>query len=179
MVPVEVSGGKRYLGTGDDIPHFPTLWPTMPSRICILCVEDEPEVLDAVVKDLAPLEDMFPLFTARSVAEARECINRIEQGNDLLGVALCDHVMPGDTGVEFLVELYRNPYTAACKKVLLTGHASLEAMVRAVNYAKLDYYIGKPWTQEELTDVVSRLLAEFIRQHVPESESYETFLASA
>ena len=150
----------------------------MPPRICILCVEDEPEVLDAVAKDLAPLEDMFPLYTARSVAEARECVTRIEQSRDLLGLALCDHVMPGDTGVEFLVELYRNPYTATCRKVLLTGHASLEAMVRAVNYAKLDYYIGKPWPAAERPAVVRRLLAEFIHQQSPDPQLYQTFLDS-
>ncbi|MCC6397076.1 MAG: response regulator [Bacteroidetes bacterium] len=150
----------------------------MTPRICILCVEDEVEVLDAVAKDLAPLEDMFPLFTARSVAEARECVARIEQSRDLLGVALCDHVMPGDSGVELLVELYRNPYTATCRKVLLTGHASLEAMVRAVNYAKLDYYIGKPWTQAELSDVVRRLLAEFIHEQTSDPQRYQAFLDS-
>lgn len=149
----------------------------MPARICILCVEDEAEVLDAVVKDLAPFEDLFPLFTARSVSEARECVARIEQGKDRLGLALCDHVMPGDTGVEFLVELYRDPYTASCKKVLLTGQAGLEAMVRAVNYAKLDYYIGKPWTPAELDLVVRRLLGEYIRQYASDPAAYATFLA--
>ncbi len=148
----------------------------MPSRICILCVEDEAEVLDAVVKDLASLEDRFPLYTARSVAEARDCVARIEQAKDKLGIALCDHVMPGDTGVEFLVELYRDPYTARCRKVLLTGQAGLEAMVRAVNFAKLDYYIGKPWSQDELVAVVRNLLGEYIREYAPDPEAYRDFL---
>lgn len=149
----------------------------MPSRICILCVEDEAEVLDAVVKDLASLEDQFPLYTARSVAEARECVARIEESKDRLGLALCDHVMPGDTGVELLVELYRNPYTATCRKVLLTGQAGLEAMVRAVNYAKLDYYIGKPWNPNDLDAVVRKLLREYIRDHAPDPEVYRSFLS--
>ena len=78
--------------------------------------------------------------------------------------------MPGDTGVEFLVELYRDPYTATCRKVLLTGQAGLEAMVRAVNFAKLDYYIGKPWNQDELVAVVRKLLGEYIRDHAPDPE---------
>ena len=61
----------------------------MPSRICILCVEDEAEVLDAVVKDLASLEDQFPLYTARSVAEARECVARIEEAKGQTGASHC------------------------------------------------------------------------------------------
>jgi CheY-like chemotaxis protein len=134
----------------------------MTKRIFVLCVEDEPEVLDAVVKDLEVFEDMFPIETARSVAEARDVVARIQESRDRLGLVLCDHVMPGENGVEFLIELYRDPFTATARKVLLTGQAGLEATVRAVNFAKLDFYIGKPWTRDELVEAVRQQMRGYL-----------------
>jgi CheY-like chemotaxis protein len=144
----------------------------MPKRIYILCIEDEPEVLDAVVKDLSEFEDQFPIETARSVAEARAAVARIQESRDALGLALCDHIMPGDNGVEFLIELYRDPHTATTRKVLLTGQAGLEATVRAVNFAKLDFYIGKPWTKEELVEAVRTQLKAYVIAHERELQQY-------
>jgi CheY-like chemotaxis protein len=134
----------------------------MPNRIYILCVEDEREVLDAVVKDLSMFEEMFPIETATSVAEARSVVARLQEAKDGLGLVLCDHIMPGENGVEFLVELFRDPYTAGTRKVLLTGQAGLEATVRAVNYAHLDFYVGKPWTKSALVEVVREQLKAYV-----------------
>ena len=144
----------------------------MPKRIFILCVEDEPEVLDAIVKDLSVFEDQFPIETVRSVAEARAAVARIQEAKDALGLVLCDYVMPGDNGVEFLIELYRDPQTATTRKVLLTGQAGLEATVRAVNFANLDFYMGKPWTKEELVGAVREQLKLYVIAHERELQQY-------
>jgi CheY-like chemotaxis protein len=138
----------------------------------ILCVEDEPEVLDAVVKDLAGFEDLFPVETARSVSEARDVVARIQEARDALALVLCDHIMPGENGVEFLIELYRDPCTATTRKILLTGQAGLDATVRAVNFANLDFYIGKPWSKEELCAAVKHQLKAYILAHGREVEKY-------
>ncbi|HSB69840.1 MAG TPA: response regulator [Candidatus Methylomirabilis sp.] len=132
------------------------------SKIYILCVEDEPEVLDAVVRDLAPLEAVFPVESARSAAEARDVVARILAAGDRLGLVLCDHIMPRENGVELLVEMQQAPQTAATRKVLLTGQADLEATVKAVNQASLDYYIGKPWSRPELLAVVKAELTGYV-----------------
>jgi len=144
----------------------------MPKRIFILCVEDEPEVLDAVVKDLSAFEDLFPIETTRSVEEARAAVARIQEAKDALGLVLCDHLMPGDNGVEFLIELYRDPHTATTRKVLLTGQAGLEATVRAVNYANLDFYIIKPWTKEKLVGAVRQQLKSYVIAHERDLQKY-------
>jgi CheY-like chemotaxis protein len=144
----------------------------MLKRIFILCVEDEAEVLDAVVKDLSVFEDTFPIETARSVAEASAAVARIQEAGDALGLVLCDHIMPGENGVEFLIRLYRDPFTAATRKVLLTGQAGLEATVRAVNLANLDHYIGKPWTQQELVEAVREQLKAYIIVHERDLHPY-------
>jgi CheY-like chemotaxis protein len=160
---------KSYLVATNLISRLP---PPMPKRIFILCVEDEPEVLDAVVKDLSAFEEMFPVETARSVTEARSLVASIQEEKNALGLVLCDHIMPGENGVEFLIELYRDPFTATARKILLTGQAGLEATVRAVNFAKLDFYIGKPWTKDELVNAVREQMKAYITAQKIEVQPY-------
>lgn len=126
----------------------------------ILVVEDEPEVAEAVAAALAPLETSIPVEVAGSAEDAREIVEG--KPDHSLALALCDHVLPGMQGVDFLIELAGNPKTANAKKVLLTGQAGLEATVDAVNRAGLDRYIGKPWKDSELVDCARTLITDFV-----------------
>ncbi len=132
------------------------------SDIYILCIEDEQEVLDAVVRDLEKLEEQFPVETATSAEEARDVIQKLLDEGKKIGLILCDHILPGDNGVELLIELHNEERTHDTRKVLLTGQAGLDDTVRALNEARLHHYIPKPWTREELLDVAVRLLTDFV-----------------
>ena len=132
------------------------------SDIYILCIEDEQEVLDAVVRDLEKLEEQFPVETATSAEEARDVIQKLLDEGKKIGLILCDHILPGDNGVELLIELHNEERTHDTRKVLLTGQAGLDDTVRALNEARLHHYIPKPWTREELLDVAIRLLTDFV-----------------
>ena len=169
---VEVTQKMHYLLLHRPPTDRTTTQHAMPKRMYILCVEDEPEVLDAIVKDLAEFEDLFPVETARSVSEARTVVARIQEARDALALVLCDHIMPGENGVEFLIELYRDPYTATTRKILLTGQAGLDATVRAVNFANLDFYIGKPWSKDELCAGVKHQMKAYILAHGREVERF-------
>lgn len=130
--------------------------------IYILCVEDEPDVLDVVVRELSELEDVFPIETAGTAAEAREAVARIRAGGGRVGLVFCDHMMPGENGVEFLVGLQQDAEGRRTRKVLLTGQAGLEATVKAVNEAGLSHYIAKPWDEEELVRVAREQLSRYV-----------------
>ena len=131
-------------------------------KIYILCVDDEPEVLDAVTRDIAAIEDTFPILTAESVDEARKVVAQIERDGDELGLVLCDHIMPGEHGVDFLIELGNTEAFEKTRKVLVTGQAGLEATVKAVNEGRLNHYVAKPWGADELLATVKEQLTEFI-----------------
>lgn len=134
------------------------------SKIYILCIEDEPEVLEAVVRDLAPFESAFPIESASTVAEARRVVASILQQGQL-GLVICDHILPGEDGVSFLVSLHRDPRTTSARKVLLTAQAGLADTIQAVNQADLNHYIAKPWKPAELHAVVRQQLTEFVLQN--------------
>ncbi|OHF41770.1 response regulator [Corynebacterium sp. HMSC074A01] len=131
-------------------------------NLAILILEDEAEVRAAVERDLLPFAELIRVEVASDVGEAWEVIDELTEDGDVLALALCDHRMPGTTGVEFLVQMMDDDRTAATRKVLVTGQAQLRDTVRAVNEAHLDHYIAKPWDVDELHDVVRTMLTDYV-----------------
>ncbi|MDD1795719.1 response regulator [Enterovibrio sp. ZSDZ42] len=135
------------------------------SKYLILCVDDERDVLDSVTNDLASLEEHFIIEAAESVAEAKEILADANADDIQLALILCDHIMPDDLGVDFLIELSQLDMTANAKKLLLTGQAGLNETVQAVNHASLNYFIAKPWQGKTLKQIVIDQLTSFMIEH--------------
>ncbi len=144
----------------------------MEKKIYILVVEDEPEVLDAIVRDISVFESNFTIEMSDTAEEAREIIQSIIDEENEIGLILCDHVLPGDNGVELLVEMQNDPETVSTRKVLITGQAGLKETVRAVNEADLKHYIAKPWEKDELVKTVKELLTDYVLEHVSDPLPY-------
>ncbi len=134
----------------------------MDEKIYILVVEDELEVMEALVQDLEKFESFFPVETANNANEAQEVIDYIIDHGHKVGLVLCDHVLPGKNGVDLLIDMQNRPETAKSKKVLVTGQAGHQDTILAINKADLDHYISKPWTQQELEQVVVNELTDFV-----------------
>ncbi len=130
--------------------------------LAILILEDESEVRAALERDLMDFSPYLRIEPAEDVADAWDAIAEIADDGDQLALALCDHRLPGTTGVEFMVQMASEDATADARKVLVTGQADLEDTVRAVNDANLDHFISKPWTKEELQDVVRDQLTDYV-----------------
>ena len=128
----------------------------------ILVIEDERPVLDALVRDLEPFTDRFRIEPAENVDDARKVVADHLQQENHLALILADHLMPGTSGVDYLVELNNDPRTAPTRKVLVTAQAGLQDTVKAVNQANLHHYIAKPWTREQLHDVVREQLTDYV-----------------
>lgn len=135
------------------------------AKIFIVCVDDEPQVLDVLLKDLEVLEEVFPIEVVSNAAEARRLFAEIYDSGNQIGLVVCDHIMPGEYGVDLLVEMQNKPQTRPVRKVLLTGQAGLEDTIRAVNNAKLNHYIAKPWDPQYLVSVARNELTEFVLEN--------------
>ena len=132
------------------------------NKFMILCVDDEREVLDSVMQDIDCFEENFIVEAAQSVSEAKSVIEDYREQDVALALILCDHIMPEQTGISFLIELNDEPDTAKTRKVLLTGQAGLNDTVDAVNHASLDFFIAKPWMGEQLRQVVKEQLTYYV-----------------
>ena len=131
-------------------------------KLAILVVEDEPEVRDAIVTDLAPFSAVVRIEPAEYVPDAWDVVEEIVADGDRVALILADHRLPGRTGVDMLVEMSSDERTAGARKVLVTGQADQADTVRAVNNAGLDHYIAKPWQGENLREVVRTQLTDYV-----------------
>ncbi|MDH5399294.1 MAG: response regulator [Cyclobacteriaceae bacterium] len=146
------------------------------NNLYIVIVEDQKEVLDAVSNDLSAFEDFCHLEECQEGEEAMEVMREIDEQGDLVAVLITDHIMPGMTGVELLTAIKGEPYVKATKKIMLTGLATHEDTINAINLGSIDRYIEKPWDKEELTAVVRKLLTNFILESGMDYEQYMEYL---
>ena len=131
-------------------------------KIAILCVEDEPEVREAVLRDLRPLESHFHIESAGDTADAEAVLAEFADRGILPGLILCDHRLPGENGVDFLVRIHGGDAHRATRKVLLTGQAGHQDTIEAVNSAGLNHYLAKPWDPAKLVAVCTDQLTRFV-----------------
>ncbi len=144
----------------------------MKPKLAIICIEDESDVLEAILRDLQVFEDHFRIEAAQSVNEARGLVQLLLSAGVKPALFICDHLMPGETGVEYLVQLHKDEAMKSASKMLLTGQAGLPDTVKAVNSGGLDYYLAKPWKTAELQDIVKKLLTDYVANHVEEVLPY-------
>lgn len=135
------------------------------NKYLILCVDDERDVLDSVMNDLAPLESHFVIEAAESVAEAKDILADANEEGLELALILCDHIMPDDLGIDFLIVLQESNPTKHARKLLLTGQAGLEETIQAVNHESLDYFVTKPWKGSVLLNIVVDQLTTYMIKH--------------
>ncbi len=118
-----------------------------PGRRLVLAVDDEPEVLRAIVLALEPIH---AVYTARSGAEARAVLAQISPDLVILDVYLGDA-----DGLQLLSEIRTR---SAAPVLVVTGQGSEEIAGRAVRLRANDY-LPKPFSPSELRERVDTLLA--------------------
>jgi response regulator RpfG family c-di-GMP phosphodiesterase len=112
------------------------------TRPRILCVDDEPRVLEGIRR---LLHKSFDVATAEGGAAA---LARLDAGESF-EVVVSDMQMPKMNGATLLTEFRtRAPDTT---RVLLTGHADIESAILAVNRGQIFRFLTKPCPPEELT----------------------------
>lgn len=128
----------------------------------ILAVDDDASVLEAIIQDLRrKYGPNYRILRAGSGQAALDTCAQLKQREDEVALFLSDQRMPGLSGVDFL-EKAQKIYPAA-KRVLLTAYADTEAAIRAINTARINYYLTKPWDppEEQLYPVLDDLLDDW------------------
>jgi CheY-like chemotaxis protein len=124
------------------------------SESAIICVDDEVVILDSLKKQLKrKFGDRFIYEVAESAEEAWEIIEELNADGIEVIVIVSDWLMPGMKGDEFLIKIHqRFPEVI---KVMLTGQADEAAIERAKQEANLHACLYKPWTEEDLTQIIT------------------------
>src|ERR1700744_3034806 len=137
----------------------------------ILAVDDDVSVLEMVVQDLRRHYGAnYRIQRAASGQAALDTCDQLKKRGDVVALFVSDQRMPGMSGVEFLgkaMELYPD-----AKRALLTAYADTEAAIKAINTAKINYYLTKPWDppEEKLYPVLDDLLENWKEGYSPPFE---------
>ncbi|HEX6147978.1 MAG TPA: FAD-dependent oxidoreductase [Acidimicrobiia bacterium] len=137
----------------------------------IIAVDDEPEVVQAVQRDLrSRYATDYRIVWASSGQEAIDSLRTLALQDTPVALMLVDQRMPGVTGIDVLREtLDIHP---AAKRALLTAYADTEAAIQAINDVGLDHYIMKPWDppEEKLYPILDDLLEDWAAGYRPRFE---------
>jgi thioredoxin reductase (NADPH) len=139
------------------------------SEPLILVVDDDPQVLAAIRRDLrSRYRADYVVLSANSGEAAIDAIKELKARGDTLAMIISDQRMPSMSGVDLLMKS-REIYPIA-RRVLLTAYSDMKAAVRAINEVHLDHYLEKPWDppEERLYPVVDELLNSWQAEYRPE-----------
>jgi len=125
----------------------------------IMLVDDEESILKALQRVLRVAPCIYggktfalEVSTFTSPAEALE-----HARHEPFDLFVSDYRMPGMDGIEFLKATKAIQPDAA--RLILSGYADLNALVRAVNEVGIERFIGKPWNDYDLLSAIGQALA--------------------
>ncbi len=135
----------------------------------IFCIDDDPQVLRAITRDLkAKYRKEYKVLSTSSAREALDALLELKNKGEVVAIFIADQRMPEMDGVSFLVKTLE--FYPEAKRVLLTAYSDTDAAIKAINEVKLDYYLMKPWDppEERLFPVVDDLLDEWQGSYKPD-----------
>ena len=123
----------------------------MPTRnhTTVLLVDDEAKVLRGLARVLRG--QPYRLHTARSADEAMHTLRARH-----VDVIVADEKMPGMSGTELLA--WAAESYPQVMRILLTGHASAETAIRAINEGEVFQFLTKPCDGAKLAVAIRKAL---------------------
>ncbi len=134
----------------------------------LLAVDDDPEVLRAVERDLrTKYAENYRVVRANSGQSALQALQSLKKRNEAVGLLLVDQRMPEMSGVEFIAKAIE--VFPEARRVLLTAYADTDAAIQAINHAKIHHYLLKPWDppEQNFYPVLDDLLSDWQATYKP------------
>ena len=122
-------------------------------RKSILCIEDEPEMIDLIRLILS--RKGFEVIGATSGMEGLDIIHK--KSPDLV---LLDLMMPDMDGWEVYQQIKADEKTRDLPVIIVTAKAQCIDKVLGLHIAKVDDYIAKPFSPQELLASVENVLSK-------------------
>ena len=135
----------------------------------VLCVDDEEFILEGIASNL---RKSFKITTAKSGQEALELIEQEET----FPIIISDMRMPGMDGAQFLKQARQ--VSPDSIRILLTGHADLEAAISVVNEGKIFRYLTKPCPVKELKTILEEAVGQYQKKQVQRDVLMQTLRGS-
>lgn len=123
------------------------------SKVSVLVVDDASFIRDLIKKGLRSYFPGIQIQEAVNGLKAKQILST--QDFDLI---LCDWEMPEMSGLELLEWFRQQPQFKTVPFIMVTSRGDKDNVVQAIQAGVTDY-VGKPFTQEQLTSKVTKALA--------------------
>lgn len=123
-----------------------------PQGHTVLLVDDEPDVLDSL-REL--LEGSLQGVRVLCAASADEGLAML--GQQPVDLVVTDYKLPGMNGLDLLEEARKRAPEA--QRILITAFPDIKVAVRAINEARVEHFLTKPFQAHQLVDAVRAALA--------------------
>jgi signal transduction histidine kinase/FixJ family two-component response regulator len=142
------------------------------SKPVIVCVDDEPTVLESLRIELKRvLGDTCLIEMAKGGEEALELVAELQAEKREIALVLADYIMPDVKGDELLRQIHaRSPHTLS---IMISGQADLDAVSNAIRDARLFRYIAKPWQSDDLQTSVIEAVQSFLQDRKLEVQTHQ------
>jgi response regulator RpfG family c-di-GMP phosphodiesterase len=122
------------------------------SKFKVLCVDDEPRVLDSLRRHL---QDTYEVLTAACGAAG---LDVLKQHRDV-AVVVSDMRMPEMDGATFL--RHTRVLRPSSVRVLLTGQADMSAAIKAINEGQIFRFLTKPCAPDQFLSVIGEAIRQY------------------
>src|SRR6202522_3564731 len=137
----------------------------------LLSVDDDPDVLRAIERDLRTKYGAeFRVIGSDSPEAGLELLRQLKLRNDSVALLIADQRMPHMDGIAWLQEAMH--IFPEAKRALLTAYADTNAAIGAINHASINYFFLKPWDPpgEHLYPQLDDLLDDWRASYRPKFE---------
>lgn len=115
----------------------------------VLIVDDDPMVANALRRELLRKPEVGTEgIEIETFADAEAALARAAAPDGYFDVAIVDYRMKGMSGVDFLDRLRRQQPEAI--RILITGLIDMDGAIAAINAARIDHLVIKPWHEYDL-----------------------------
>ncbi|MGE4489079.1 MAG: response regulator [Kiritimatiellales bacterium] len=117
----------------------------------VLIIDDDAFMLKVLYR---VLQKEYVLYQAESAEEAVEVL----RGRHVKAI-LCDHVLPGQSGLDFLITLKQR--NSQIKSVLFSAALETEQFIKAINHGQIFRFIKKPASPADIQQAVREAVRQY------------------
>jgi two-component system, OmpR family, phosphate regulon response regulator PhoB len=132
----------------------------MPRTWRVLIADDDPAICTLIETVLR--KGPYDIITRNDAESALVALDR----DGLFDIIICDFMLPGISGIDFIERLRADERTRAVPVLMISGHTNYAMDGRARN-AGANLFLNKPFTISQLRTAVNSLLAQ------PKVDPYE------
>lgn len=125
--------------------------PTNREKDAVLIVDDDAFMLKVLYR---VLQKDYTLYQAGSAEEAVEVL----RGRSIKAI-LCDHVLPGQNGLDFLITLRQRNQRIKC--VLFSAALETDHFIKAINEGQIFRFIKKPASPTDIQSAVREAIRQY------------------